>query len=182
MAFASKGSASLVACPYCGSSQEPRTAHGWGCRACGGIVYVIQHSNGCREHATSDRFEEVRRSDLTLAIQDAKGRRDWQELWTLCRQASRVLYIDGRTDEAYLKLREAHRYNLLHLESIGVKRVSISICEDKGNCWRCRDLNGQDFTVRQALRDPPLPIWHPDGRLCTCIYSGVFVDEPRRSR
>lgn len=68
-------------------------------------------------------------------------------------------------------LRSSHQCNLMSMKQVGVKRVTVSTCQDEWCCSKCRALEGKTFTIKKALETMPLPVEHEaehEPCRCTC--------------
>ena len=50
-------------------------------------------------------------------------------------------------------LNSSHQCNLMSMKQVGVKRMTISTCQDERCCSKCRALEGKTFTIKKALED-----------------------------
>lgn len=106
-------------------------------------------------------------SELGYRLREAAKRSDWQRMESIyCEQAS-ILRKEKRN--AFQPLKEAMRCSLMHEKSQGIKRVTIMTSKDDRTCPICSKLEGQSFSIGEALEKMPLPVKCQED-YCRCVY------------
>ncbi len=75
-------------------------------------------------------------------------------------------------------LKEAAKYELLRLKSMGVKKVEISTTGEGNGCVQCQEQANIEFNIDEALESMPIPCescTHADigDGFCRCCYIAV---------
>ena len=170
-------------CPYCGMIQNPPPTRKRKCRDCGATIRLLQIGGNKKRLITEGDFEHRERE---------RRNRQWQELSqqienslnTGAMQTASVAYF-GQAHMSFAEgrefrhaLREAHRCNLLNMQSVGIMKVKVLTCQDERVCPTCKALEGKVLGVRQALNQMPIPgedcqdrkSKNSHGGMCRCIF------------
>ena len=110
-------------------------------------------------------------SELSHELQQAAKRNDWQRMESIYREQASILRKERR--DAFQPLKEAMRCSLMQAKSQGVKRATISTSRDDRTCPICSKLEGQSFSIDEALEKMPLPAKCEED-YCRCAYKYHF--------
>ena len=118
---------------------------------------------------TDQAARQKKWDDLEVHVKAAKKARDYGALKSLYFAQAAHLYKYG--SDFFPLSQEARRCELLDYKSSGmVDRVEIIATAD--SCSACKALDGKTFTVKQALKQMPIPVagcsW------CKCCYAANF--------
>ena len=184
------------ACPYCGVIQDPPPKRRKKCRDCGERI-----------HTWTD-YETRVKYLLTAKQDEQRKRRERDERWAeLNRQTlkayrtgdfhsaqmahfEKALILFDRGANHHQSAEAARKDELLYYQrsedyrDMGVRDVVISTCAE-ASCAVCAPLEGQRFSIKDALRLMPIP--HKDcktladqnqhGGWCRCSYEPVLEEE-----
>ena len=178
---------SSPACPYCGVIQEPPPTRRRKCRDCGQVIHVRTDREKRKKYlltaeedsrlARERRNEEWRR--LSEQVRVAMQAGDWKSLQAAYQQQARILFVEGRPHRHVAQ--EARRAQLMSLLELRVAGVEVKTADDERVCTHCQSLEGQVFTIQEALEAMPIPgpnctdgnEQNPHGGRCRCSYSPV---------
>lgn len=177
-----------AACPYCGIVQDPPPARRKKCRDCGEVIYtrtdretrkkyLLTEAESKRQarEARDDQFKELSRE-----VQRASQAGDWAALSSAYRGQADILFAEGRPHHKVSV--DAAKVSLMQMRSARISQVRIATARDERVCDYCAALEGKMFSIRQALRNPPIPgpsctdgsDQNPHGGRCRCIYMAVI--------
>lgn len=108
-------------------------------------------------------------SELSHRLQKAAKRSDWQQMESIYREQASILRKEKR--DAFQSLKEAMRCSLMHAKSQGTKRVTVMTSRDDRTCPICNKLEGQSFSIDEALEKMPLPVKCKQEYYCRCVYT-----------
>lgn len=183
------------ACPYCGVIQDPPPSRRRKCKDCAQIIhvktdreerkkYLITAHEAERTAAIGTKLERERRNqewkELSQQVQAAMQAGDWQSLRRAYQQQATILFHEGRPH--FRVAQESARAQLIHLLQIGVDSVKVMTSKDERVCAHCRALDGEEFTIQEALDSLPIPgpnctdgdDLNPHCGRCRCIYVAVY--------
>ena len=182
-----------AACPYCGVEQAPPPQRRKKCRDCMQVIHVRTNWKERKKYlltAEQDRDaqrkeRDTRWKELSQTIQSAMRMRDWKSLQSAYQQQADMLFHEGRAHQQVSI--EATRAQLMSMQEIGIRSVSVMTVQDERVCEYCTALEGKVFDIEYALEQFPIPgsrctdgsDKNPHGGRCRCIYKGEIpcVDE-----
>lgn len=173
-------------CPYCAAPQDPPPQRRRKCRDCGQKIYILR--DGKRRRLTTEqeflRIERARQDkqfkELSQQVKRALQEGDWNSASHAYHGQTAILFAEG--GKHHHVAQEAHRCSLMGMRKAGIKKVSISTCDDERVCPECRSLEGKTLTIKHALENMPLPGdrcedgagKNPHGGRCRCLYQPVL--------
>jgi hypothetical protein len=175
------------ACPYCGVIQEPPPTRRKKCRDCKETIFTWTNQETRRKFLVTEKeYNHIRQEEwdaewkrLHNLVKEGKRSSDWQGIKIAHFSQALMLFNKGR-DHHSLAL-ASRQAELQHYRSIGIEKVSILGSGD-ASCGECRQLDGTEFGVGEALALLPIPVHACDtwtdrnehGGWCRCIYSPIF--------
>ena len=196
-------------CPYCGVIQNPPPSRRRKCRDCGEVIHARTDRKNRRKYlltaeqavqrdeeeaerkaAEQAEAERLRRKEwdaqwkaLNLQVIEASRAGDWHAIQMAHFQQALMLFDRGRDHRDLARASrkaELQQYKERYKE-MGVRRVKI-MTTGSASCARCAPLEGQSFTIEEALDQMPIPhddcqTWrgeNPYGGWCRCLYQPVI--------
>ena len=178
------------ACPHCGAIQEPPPQRKRKCQDCGQFIYVRKLADGKRHLLTEkyikeqeQRFRNEHWKELSQTIQKSLQEGNWEAASQAYFGQAQILFAEGKNH--LVTREEGHRCKLLGLKALGIQKVRVMTCQDGRVCAECRELEGQEFSVEEALEKMLLPgrtcedakEKNQYGGRCRCLYSPIFRHE-----
>ena len=178
------------ACPYCGIIQEPPPTRRKKCADCGGTIYTYTDRESRKKHLLTKRdYERQQRErrdtrwrELSREVQRASQAGDWQALAAAQQSQAAILFAEGRPHHEVSVA--AAKATLMGMAALGISHVRIGTVRDGRVCGYCAELDGTKISVKQALKNPPIPSkictdgadQNPHGGRCRCRYGPVFPE------
>lgn len=102
-------------------------------------------------------------------LQNAMKKNDFDAAKSIYWHQARVLYdLEGR--DPYLPLRESMHIGLKAMDnSYFPIEFLLQIC-GRGDCKTASEINGQKFTIDEAIKTAPIPRKDCERGFCTCVY------------
>ncbi len=179
-----------AACPYCGVVQEPPPTRRKKCLDCGEVIftrtdretrkkYLLTEAESKRQAVDS---RDARFNELSLEVQRASQTADWGALSMALRGQASILFAEGRPHHEVSV--EAVKASLMQMQPARISHVRIATVQDERVCDYCAALHGKVFSIRQALRNPPIPGprctdgvgQNRHGGRCRCVYVAVIPE------
>ena len=186
-------------CPYCNVILIPVPKSKKKCPSCGKDIYVrtdpfnrqplfigqedaltldiIKHLQ-----ISEDEFQEAKKKTLynqhpkdwvwgflNEKKQNLARKGDWQSMSRITWQQARIQYTLGKS--YFHLLQEAMKEQLQGESAHGVTHAQVIACKDDRTCKKCASLDGEIFTIKEALEKMPLPVkCDSDEGWCRCAY------------
>ena len=199
-------SATVVRCPYCSEALEKKPSRKTKCPHCGNAIYVqkgrlLTEKEQQRENFVSTWVRKLQNSGFDFTAEDFESEEralqrqfgrtgSWNDvIWGVLNRLSAeaeehvdrmsiymlmadVLVADGKDSSEFRALAAKEQ-----LAGIASERVEVRTVNDEQVCENCRRLDGQVFTIEEALSELPVPHRCTSPRGCRCYYVPVVDDE-----
>ena len=174
------------ACPYCRVIQDPPPQRRKKCRDCGQVIHTHTDPEARKrylltaeesEHMDRER-RDARWKELSAEIESASQSGDWGALSQAYGEQASILFGEGRPHHDVAQ--EAARAQLRSFQKSGIKKVKILTVGVDTACAGCSPLEGQVFSVAEALEQMPIPLEGCQGSnskgsgWCRCLYRPVI--------
>lgn len=118
----------------------------------------------------TQRDRDKQWGELNRRLQKAARQSDWQQMKSI--YFEQVDFLRKEKRDAFHVLKEAMRCDLMYAKSSGVvKKAIVSTARDDRVCPICSKLEGQSFTIDEALGKMPIPVkCGEDNCYCRCAY------------
>ena len=122
---------------------------------------------------------DARWKELSKEVQRASQAGDWSALSSAHGQQARILHTEGRPHH-HLSV-ESMRFGLMAMQVRGLAEtfnLQLTTCQDERVCDYCASLDGNLYTIEEALKEMPIPGTKcineasdiPHSGFCRCIY------------
>jgi len=140
----------------------------------------IIHQTLLKKFGKEPSKDDIEWSFSNNRLVDAMKQNDWNEIGLIYRKQAILLDKEGRDStrvrqESNKAFKKVMRNVLLdYQKSAVVDKVEI-LAAGENSCPACMALNGKIYTIRQALKENPLPVENCNGGYgyCRCCYLPV---------
>jgi transposase-like protein len=176
-------------CPYCSQSLEKEPVRKTKCKHCGNFYYIKRDpQDGIRKIVTEEQaqafeqgwvqkqkmkeLEEWERCKAELAKQLKQQPPNWYELNVTYRHLAFIMRKRGEPFQHLLS--ESLRCQLKSYQQLGLI-TRVQILAGPNSCPQCKQLDGQIFTIQEALEKMPIPVQCTGTQdICRCSYNIVI--------
>jgi len=135
-----------------------------------------------RKFGTSPSHSDIYWYISNLFLEKAFKEKDLEAMRQIYFRQALFLHEEGK--DCFPVLQMSQKCELLQYRQQGVKKVRISTTKDKA-CENCKSLEGEVFSIKEALEKMPLPVknclhkLNPDAPTgwCRCLYEPVLEDK-----
>jgi hypothetical protein len=191
-------------CPYCNVILIPAPKRKKECPSCGKDIYVRtdpfnrQQLFLGQEDALSldiikrlqiseNEFQEAKKKThynqhlrdwvwgfLNEKKQNLARKGDWQSMSRITGEQARMQYTLGKSYFDLLQESVREQLQGVQVQSHYVTHVQVIACKDDRTCKKCASLDGEIFTIKEALEKMPLPVKCESAEgWCRCTYGYI---------